>query len=320
MVVGWIAGLLANALWAVGFIAPYIPMKFANADFVFMRHAFYGAVAIAVILRLQGGGTRLPRGAVPRAMLLGAIGYALAFFFTFLAVQFTGGVVAALIIGLVPVVFAIGANLKSRALPWTPLLVASGLILGGLLALKIGAADSVRADVTSRQSAIGVLCAIAAMCCWGFFIIGNRQERPDALPTAQAKLLWAAWIGVGGLVGSAVIVAPSLATGHSQLPQVLTLVQEDWRPVGLAAFMGLFSVWGATWLWSFSSGVLSRSVLAQIAASETVFGVVFSLAYEHKVPGLATSAGVALIVAGILVTMAAPFVWRTAPRLLPAPD
>ncbi|MBS5905041.1 hypothetical protein [Roseomonas mucosa] len=97
--------LAANALWALAFLAPYVSGALHGADFVFLRFSFYGGLAAVLILQMQREGAELHFRHAMKAMTLGAVGYAFSFLCTYFAVELAGGVLAALLIGLVPVVF-----------------------------------------------------------------------------------------------------------------------------------------------------------------------------------------------------------------------
>ena len=73
--------------------------------------------------------------------------------------------------------------------------------------------------------------------------------------------------------------------------------------VTLAAFMGLFSTWAATWLWGHCSARLPAATCAQLGASETVFAVAYALLWETRLPGVFTAMGPALVVGGLTLTL-----------------
>ncbi len=307
MFFGICLALAANALWALGFLVPYVTGTVPGADFVFLRYSCYGAVAGILILTLAHQKTRLGCRHILKAVGLGAIGYALSFLCTFFAVKLIGGVLAALLIGLVPVIFPIGANFRERTIPWPPLLVAAGAILLGLIVLQ---ADNLRglADVGNGwTTTLGVVCALLAMASWGVFVLNNEVSGPTGLLPVQEGRLWVAWIGVGSLAGSFVILLPFLLLGQSRLSDLPALAAQDWRPFALAAFMGLFSTWASTWLWREALRRLSPAMATQLAASETLFAVAYALVYERTMPGIGVVGGTVLIVGGVMLTSATPF-------------
>ncbi len=307
MSLGVCLALAANALWALAFLAPYVSGALHGADFVFLRFSFYGGLAAVLILQMQREGAELHFRHAIKAMTLGAVGYAFSFLCTYFAVELAGGVLAALLIGLVPVVFSIGANLHEKALPWPPLLIAAGAILLGLVVLQADNLRSLAATEGGWRTWLGTLCGLGAMLSWGFFVLNNKAGNVTGLSPSQENRLWVAWIGVGSFLGSAIILLPFLATGQSQIPNLFAVAQHDWRPIALAAFMSLFSTWAATWLWREGVRHLTPALTAQLAASETLFAVAYALFYERTVPSVGVATGAVLIMGGIMLTSAIPF-------------
>lgn len=302
----WLA-LAANALWALAFLAPYVTGALPAVDFVFLRYTFYGALAATLILRLRYSGIGLGRQHVLRAMALGATGYAFSSLCTYFAVKLAGGVLAALLIGLVPVVFPIGANLRRKTVPWPPLLTAGSAILLGLVVLQAANLRGLANPDDIGGAVLGVTAALLGMVSWGFFVLNNKVRGQTGLSPAQEGSLWVAWIGVGGFAGSAMILLPFLLLGQSRLPDLLSLTVQDWRPLALAAFMGLFSTWASTWLWHEALRRLSPALAAQLAATETLFAVAYALAYQRSVPDGGVVTGTALIMGGVMLTSATPY-------------
>jgi hypothetical protein len=109
--------LAANALWALAFLAPYVSGALHGADFVFLRFSFYGGLAAAVILAMRRNGVGLNSRNAMKAMTLGAVGYAFSFLCTYLAVELSGGVPAALLLRM----SAPGHDAGGRSTGWRKL-------------------------------------------------------------------------------------------------------------------------------------------------------------------------------------------------------
>ncbi len=307
MFVGISLALVANALWALAFLVPYVAGALPGADFVFLRYACYAALAGILILIMERQEIRLGHRHVLKAMGLGATGYAFSFLCTFFAVKLAGGVLSALLIGLVPVIFPICSNLREKTMPWTPLLAATGAILLGLVVLQTDHLRNLASVENGKTTALGVACALLAMASWGIFVLNNKASEPTGLSHVQESRLWVAWIGVGSFVGSFATLLPFLLLGQSRLADLPAVVAQDWRPFALAAFMGLFSTWASTWLWHEALRRLSPALATQLAASETLFAVTYALVYERSVPSTGVIGGTVLIVGGVMLTSATPF-------------
>ena len=310
MFVGICLALAANALWALAFLVPYVTGALPGADFVVLRYTCYAALAGILILTLECQQIRLGGRHVLKALALGAIGYAFSFLCTFYAVKLTGGVLAALLIGLVPVIFPIASNLREKTMPWPPLLVAAGAILLGLIVLQLDNLRDLAGVGNGWATVLGVACSLLAMASWGIFVLNNEVSGPTGLSSALEGKLWVAWIGVGSFAGSLIILLPFLLLGQSRLSDLTAVAVQDWRPFALAAFMGLFSTWASTWLWREALRRLSPALATQLAASETLFAVAYALLYERTMPGMGVIGGTVLIVGGVMLTSATPFLVR----------
>lgn len=302
MTFGLVAGLAANALWALAFLAPYLTAPLANVDFAFLRFFLSGTLSTVLIVFLLGKGVQLPSRVAGRALVLGAVGYAFSFLCTASAVRLAGGVIAALVIGLVPVVFSIGANLARKTLPWPPLILSAALVMAGLALLRLDEAPGVIPN-TGLATLLGLLAAIAAMLSWGYFITFNRDDEPGAERDRHRPLLRVAWIGMGALAGGTLLELGAYLIGVSRFPLVWQTPMATLPAVTLAAFMGLFSTWAATWLWGRCSARLPAAACAQLGASETVFAVAYALLWETRLPGALTMTGTALVVGGLTLTL-----------------
>ena len=302
MLFGLVAGLAANALWALAFLAPHFTAPLANVDFAFLRFLLSGALSAGFIVSWRGKGVRLPSRIAGRALILGAVGYAFSFLCTASAVSLAGGVIAALVIGLVPVIFSLGANLARKTLPWPPLILSAALVVAGLVLLRLDDAPSVT-PVTGIATSLGLLAAVAAMLSWGCFITFNRDDEPGAERDRHRPLLRVAWIGLGALAGGMLLELGAWLVGASQLPLVWHAPMATLPALALAAFMGLFSTWAASWLWGRCSARLPAAACAQLAASETVFAVAYALLWEASLPSALTATGATLVVGGLVLTL-----------------
>ena len=302
MLFGLVAGLAANALWALAFLAPHLAAPLANVDFAFLRFLLSGVLSASLIVSLLGKGVRLPSRVAGRALVLGAVGYAFSFFCTASAVNLAGGVIAALVIGLVPVVFSLGANLARKTLPWPPLVLSAALVVAGLVLLSLDETSSVTPR-TGFATSLGLLAAIAAMLSWGYFITFNRDDEPDTAHERYRPLLRVAWIGIGALAGGTLLELGAYLMGLSRLTLVWQTPVVTLPAITMAAFMGLFSTWAASWLWGRCSGRLPSAACAQLAASETVFAVGYGLLWEARFPSALTAIGSALVVGGLMLTL-----------------
>jgi drug/metabolite transporter (DMT)-like permease len=112
--------------------------------------------------------------------------------------------------------------------------------------------------------------------------------------------VWANWLGVAAGVGALGLAA---------------VAGEPWgtlsdRPgfglfVLVCAITGVGSAWVAAVLWNMASRRLSASLAGQLIVSETVFGLIYSFAWNGQWPGAVQWLACALFVLGILASIKA---------------
>ena len=112
--------------------------------------------------------------------------------------------------------------------------------------------------------------------------------------------VWANWLGLAAGVGALAIWAVAGT-------DLATLVS---RPgfgtfVAVCVVTGIGAAWVASVLWNMASRRLSPSLAGQLIVSETVFGLVYSFAWDGAWPAALQWAACALFVLGILASIKA---------------
>lgn len=289
-----LAGIAAGALWGLTFVAPRFVGAASAADLVMARFACYGAIsALWVIWRRGAPLTGLGLRDWLRLIALGALGNSLYYLLTVLAVRAGSAGLAALIVGTLPVMFAVAGNLLRPALPWPRLALALAPIAVGLTLLAGHGGGG-----TIGFTLPGAVLAIAAMGSW--LIYGLMNATYLAARPAVSALDWAALLGLGTaltlpLIGLAVRVQGEslFATGiHGRL--IL------WG-IGL----GVLSSGLATWLWNIASARVPPAALGYLIVSETLFALIYAFALDARLPTLTEAASIALLLGGTVTGLRA---------------
>ncbi|MEF9605961.1 EamA family transporter, partial [Paracoccus sp. PXZ] len=180
-------------------------------ELVIARYAVYGLMAIAYLwLTGYDPFRRLGLADWVRAVLFGALGNSIYYFLTVMSVQAGDAATTALVIGTLPVLFAIVGNLRHPTTPWLHLLMAvAPITLGVVLLAHQGAADA-----GPRSIMIGIVFALAAMTSWLIYGLGNSAYM--ASDHSLTPMLWAALIGIGTLL-SLPLLAVALTLRHGSL-------------------------------------------------------------------------------------------------------
>ncbi|MGV2101498.1 DMT family transporter [Rhizobium sp. 21-4511-3d] len=296
MLLGILCGLATCALWGLTFVVPRAIAPFSTMDLTVTR---YGLFALASIVLMVSPRFR-PRNIRPRmaitALLLGGIGYVGYFVSVAYAVRLAGAAIPPLVIGTMPVLLAVIANLRDRSVPWR--LLALPLIL---IAIGIGWVNlSIFATTPSGdQGAIllGIGSAMIGLILW--VIYGLASTAAMQSPDAPDILQWTGLQGIGAGLGCLVLI-PFTSAGTD----IVFTTAELWRFILWSLIMGLAGAWLATLLWMIASKRLPLALAAQLIVAETVFGLIFGFLFEQRLPTIAEAGGSILQLAGVGLAIA----------------
>ncbi|MCV2350263.1 DMT family transporter [Paucibacter sp. Y2R2-4] len=305
---GIVFALAAGLMWGLVFVAPLMLADYPPLMLTIGRYLAFGLIALPLGWMDKRALRRLSRGDWLQALSLSLVGNFLYYLLLSSAIQMAGAPLPTVIIGTLPVVIAICANLRShQPLPWPKLLPSLGLI-----ALGIGCVnqDELRlllqangGSAALRSYGLGALLALGAVACWTWYPIRNAdwlQAHPQASPrvwaTAQGLMtLPVALLGLGMLHLSQALGWPLLGAGF-QLP----LGPRALDYIGLMLAVGLFSSWLGTLCWNEASQRLPTSLVGQLIVFESLAALAYAFMLRGQWPSLLTIAGIALLLAGVI--------------------
>lgn len=298
--IGVFAALFAAFAFSLNFIVPFIIGSYSTFDFALIRQVVSALFGIGILISEKGVIPHLS----PRNWLvtlgLAFIGYVGYFLTVTGAAIFCGPVIAPAFLGLVPIVLAIVGNRRQDSLPWRFLMMPLMLVTVGL-ALVNGTAFNAESLIYIRSLWIGIPLALAAVGLWVWFAIANEAAlavRPD-MPSS----VWSALILIGGGAQMVAFYPIGATMGLFQLPQL----GFGWDAAGSlylwgASFAFLAMVCGV-WTWNIASRNLPVALAAQLIVSETAFGVIGGLVVHGRWPTGMEAAGVAVLLAGVVLAI-----------------
>ena len=297
MVAGILAGVGAGAFWGTTFIAPLIAPGFSSIDLTVGRYLSCGLLSVVLLLwsALRGEAQRPTLAQAGAALWLSLLGYTGYYLLLVLAIQAAGAALPVLIIGTIPLwIMLLG---KPKGLRWRSLVPGLLLTVAGM-ALMMQVTSHGQDDGVATDLWLGIFYAVLAMLSWTAFGLLNARwlaRHPEVNST-----LWANWLGVAAGAGALAIWAVAGT-------DLATLVA---RPgfgtfVLVCAVTGIGAAWVASVLWNMASRRLSASLAGQLIVSETVFGLVYSFAWDGAWPAALQWAACALFVLGILASIKA---------------
>ncbi|PCI42340.1 MAG: hypothetical protein COB46_00950 [Rhodospirillaceae bacterium] len=289
-------GIAVNCLWGLAFLAPYVLADTSPLMIVFGRYVVYGALSLAIMVFAHKS---LAAAHWRMAFVLaftGNVGY---FLLMALAVQFAGIAIAALIIGVLPVVMALWGNWHERTVPFSHLIVPLALILGGLAALNghtLAAAESSK-DLTNTLWGIGF--ALGALVLWSHYGVKNalylkRHTDIDALG-------WANVIGVASMVQVVIgLLGYGLIFGFDLMPSTS---EGLWDLIWVSLGLGVVVSWFATHVWNLTSRHVPIVLVGQLIVFETVSSIVYGHLADQSWPNLITAVSVLTVVFAVVLSL-----------------
>lgn len=300
----WVAGLM----WGLAFVGPSLLPDYPAALLVAGRYLAFGLVALPLAWWDRAGLRALCRADWVEALKLSAVGNLLYYLLLASAIQRAGGPVPTMVIGTLPVVIAISANVLHRQrdglLPWHRLLPCLVLILAGIACVNHvemrALAQQPQADLARYAS--GVALAVAAVVCWTWYPLRNAQwlrQHPDRSPRAWATAQGLVTLPMA-LLGYAAFWAWNATASH---PTPMPLGPRPLAFAGLMLAMGLLTSWLATHCWNEASQRLPTALAGQLIVFETLAALLYAYLLRGEAPQWLTLAGVLLLVGGVVLAL-----------------
>lgn len=301
---GILYALAAGLMWGLVFISPLLLPEYPAALQSVGRYLAFGVIALPLAWLDRRALRQLGRADWLEALKLSAVGGLLYYLCLASAIQLAGAPLPTMIIGTLPVVIAITANLRDAhrdgRLPW--LALAPSLALIGLGIACVNRAELATLDHPSGADlwryARGGLLAAGAVACWTWYPLRNAdwlRRHPDRSPRTWATAQGLAMLPLA-LAGYALLWSLMKVGGH---PFAMPLGPQPWRFVGLMAAIALFSSWLGSLCWNSASQRLPTALAGQLIVFETLAALAYAFALRGHPPGTLTLTGVALLVAGV---------------------
>jgi drug/metabolite transporter (DMT)-like permease len=310
MLAGVLAALGAGSMWGLIFIVPLVLWDYPPVVLAFGRYAAFGLLALALAWFDRRALARLTRADWIEAAKLALVGNLLYYSTLAAAIQLAGAPVPTLLIGTLPVVIAVCANLLEKrsgagqdAVLWRRLAVPLAIIFAGLFVVQFGPAGAANgASEGVLEYALGLGLALIAVACWTWYPIRNSRwlrARPPGLSRP-----WATAQGLATLP-LALLTAFGFALWDIAVSDTGKLFEWPFGPrpglfVALMLLTGLAASWLGTLLWNKASHLLPAALVGQLIVFETLAALLYAFIWYGRWPSPHEAAGIALLVAGVL--------------------
>jgi drug/metabolite transporter (DMT)-like permease len=318
---GLSCALGAGLLWGVVFIAPVLLPGYPAVYLSAARYLAFGLIALVLAMFDWKQLRALSKADWLAALELSLIGNLLYYSCLAAAIQVAGAPLPTMIIGALPVVISICSNLHQTSMPWRRLVPPLSLICLGIGLVHRDEWNHLSGQ--GNQSALGMqfliggMLSVAAVACWTWYPIRNSRWlklRPSINSTT--------WANAQGL---ATLPLAFLAICGIGLAQIGAFTRGDhaWRPfphiaaegslitallgptptlfLGLMLAIGLGASWLGTLLWNRASQLLPASLMGQLIVFETLAAMLYAFIHRGEWPGALTWAGIALLIAGVVL-------------------
>lgn len=304
MLAGVAFALAAGIMWGLVFVGPLMLPEYPAALQAFGRYLAFGLIAIPLAWLDRSELVRMTRADWIEALKLAAIGNVLYYLCLASAIQRAGGPLPTMIIGTLPVVISIGANLlnhqRDGRLPWGRLVPCLATILAGIACVNHVEMAALSADphADTARYASGALLAMIAVACWTWYPLRNAnwlREHPGRKPRA--------WATAQGLATLPLAVTGYLAfwgwTAGTGDTFPMPFGPRPQAFVGLMLAIGLFASWLGTHCWNEASQRLPTALVGQLIVFETLAALSYAYLLRGQWPQPLTLVGVGLLLVGV---------------------
>ena len=297
--IGVAAGNAAGLIRGLAFLVPVLLPGWSAIAVTTGRYLAYGL--LSALLFTMGGRTLrgLARQHWRPALAFAIAGNAGYYLLLVLGIDLIGAPITDIIIGCIPVVLALVANLTSHAYPWRKLALPMGLAAAGLLLATLPGSRG-RPAAAAAGEVFGLLAAFGAVALWTWYGLANARflSRHPEVPHVGWSTLVGLYTGAVTLISLPVTIA--IHQIGSRGPHSI-----GWL-IGGSIVLGVGVSWGATVLWNLASARLSTVLAGMLVNVETVAGYVYVYAARAQWPPLLQVLGFALLIVGVLIVVRLP--------------
>ncbi|MCU0923438.1 MAG: DMT family transporter [Burkholderiaceae bacterium] len=309
LVSGTLFALAAGLMWGLVFVAPLMLSAYPAAMLTFGRYLAFGLIALPLAWLDRSRVRELTHADWREALRLALVGNIVYYLLLSAAIQRAGGPLPTMIIGTLPVVIAVSANLRDRGpdggrdgrLSWRSMLPSLALIAAGIALVNHVELQHLRLEPRADLVAytVGALLTVGAVACWTWYPLRNAdwlRAHPGRSPTTWATAqgiatLPLAALGYGGFWAWQGFGGAAIAMPFGPTPMTF---------IGLMLAIGLFASWLGTLCWNEASQRLPTTIAGQLIVFETLAALAYAFMLRGRVPEPLTLLGVALLVAGVL--------------------
>ncbi|ATX04844.1 MULTISPECIES: DMT family transporter [Citrobacter] len=306
MISGVLYALLAGLMWGLIFVGPLIVPEYPAVLQSMGRYLALGLIALPIAWLGRVRLRQLARKDWITALALTMMGNLIYYVCLASAIQRTGAPVSTMIIGTLPVVIPVFANLlysqRDGKLSWWRLAPALVLIGIGLLCVNISELNQGLPNFSGWRYGSGIVLALVSVVCWAWYALRNARwlrENPDKHPMmwATAQALVTLPVSLLGYIAACLWLngqTPDFALPFGPRPGVF---------IGLMIAIAVLCSWVGALCWNVASQKLPTVILGPLIVFETLAGLLYTFILRQEFPPLLTVSGIALLVIGVVIAV-----------------
>ena len=308
MISGVLYALLAGLMWGLIFVGPLIIPEYPAVLQSMGRYLALGLIALPIAWLGRVRLRQLGRKDWVTALTLTMMGNLIYYVCLASAIQRTGAPVSTMIIGTLPVVIPVFANLlysqRDGKLSWWRLSPALVLIGIGLLCVNISELNQGLPDFSGWRYGSGIALALISVVCWAWYALRNARwlrENPDKHPMmwATAQALVTLPVSLLGYIAACLWLngqTPDFALPFGPRPAMF---------IGLMIAIAVLCSWVGALCWNVASQKLPTVILGPLIVFETLAGLLYTFILRQEFPPLLTVSGITLLMVGVVIAVRA---------------
>jgi len=306
MISGVLYALLAGLMWGLIFVGPLIVPEYPALLQSMGRYLALGLIAVPLAWLGRKRLRKLTRRDWLTALALTIMGNLVYYACLASAIQRTGAPVSTMIIGTLPVVIPVFANLlyshRDGKLAWSKMMPALVCIAIGLACVNVAELQHGVADAGGWRYVSGILLAATSVVCWAWYALRNARwlrENPDKNP-----MMWA--------TAQALVTLPVSLLGYvvvcgwlsGQQPEfALPFGPRPWIFIGLMVAIAVLCSWVGALCWNIASQRLPTVILGPLIVFETLAGLLYTFLLRQSLPPVLTASGIVLLIVGVTLAV-----------------
>jgi len=306
MISGVLYALLAGLMWGLIFVGPLIVPDYPAVLQSMGRYLALGLIALPLAWMGRARLRQLTHQDWWTALGLTLVGNVVYYFCLASAIGRTGAPVSTMIIGTLPVVIPVFANLlysqRDGKLSWLRLMPALVLIGIGLMCVNVAELRQGLPNFSGWRYGSGIALASISVVCWAWYALRNARwlrENPEKPP-----LMWA--------TAQALVTLPVSLVGYAIACIWLHLHNAEFalpfgpRPtvfIGLMIAIAVLCSWVGALCWNVASQKLPTVILGPLIVFETLAGLLYTFLLRQEMPPMLTLSGIALLVIGVVIAV-----------------